>query len=133
MCSIGSGTMYSGLLNSSAPEQQIIGICIFKGMQIEPEQHDGMSKQSQKNQHCKIIDNYHFGGYARKDASLIHFMNQFFIETGIPTDFVYTGKLLFACLDLVKKDYFGPGSHMLIIHSGGLQGNASLPPGALLF
>jgi 1-aminocyclopropane-1-carboxylate deaminase len=35
---------------------------------------------------------------------------------------VYTGKLLYGILDLVKNDYFKPGTKILAIHSGGLQG-----------
>jgi len=77
--------------------------------------------------------NYHFGGYAKYDLTLIDFMNDFFRLTNIPTDFVYTGKLAFALFDLIKKDHFPTGSKILMIHSGGLQGNASLQKGSLIF
>ena len=82
---------------------------------------------------CHIIHDYHFGGYAKKTAKLISFMNEFFKQTGIPTDFVYTAKMFYALKDLVAADYFPPGSQILAIHSGGLQGNSSLPAGSLLF
>jgi 1-aminocyclopropane-1-carboxylate deaminase/D-cysteine desulfhydrase-like pyridoxal-dependent ACC family enzyme len=60
-------------------------------------------------------------------------MNNFFLSTGLPTDFVYTGKLFYAILDMLQKDFFPPGSKILVIHSGGLQGNQSLPAGMLAF
>jgi 1-aminocyclopropane-1-carboxylate deaminase len=60
-------------------------------------------------------------------------MNAWYTLTGIPSDFVYTGKLFFAVQDLLQKNYFPPGSKLLIIHSGGLQGNQSLPKGTLIF
>jgi 1-aminocyclopropane-1-carboxylate deaminase/D-cysteine desulfhydrase-like pyridoxal-dependent ACC family enzyme len=60
-------------------------------------------------------------------------MNEFFRQTGIPSDFVYTGKLFYACSDMVKKNDFPAGSRLLLIHSGGLQGNASLENGTLIF
>jgi 1-aminocyclopropane-1-carboxylate deaminase/D-cysteine desulfhydrase-like pyridoxal-dependent ACC family enzyme len=60
-------------------------------------------------------------------------MNSFYEQTGIPTDFVYTGKLCYAVTDMVKKNYFPAGSRLLLIHSGGLQGNTSLTKGTLIF
>jgi 1-aminocyclopropane-1-carboxylate deaminase len=34
---------------------------------------------------------------------------------------------------LLKENYFKEGSKILVIHSGGLQGNRSLPLGTLLY
>jgi 1-aminocyclopropane-1-carboxylate deaminase/D-cysteine desulfhydrase-like pyridoxal-dependent ACC family enzyme len=60
-------------------------------------------------------------------------MNEWYLHTGMPTDFVYTAKLFLAVIDLIKKGYFPAASRLLVIHSGGLQGNASLPAKTLLF
>jgi len=46
---------------------------------------------------------------------------------------VYTGKLFFAVNDLLRQGFFPTGSKILLIHSGGLQGNASLTKGTLIF
>ena len=80
-----------------------------------------------------IIHDYHFGGYAKHKPGLLSFMNEFYRQTGIPSDFVYTGKLFFAVTDLVRNGFFDAGSKLLVIHSGGLQGNASLETGMLMF
>ena len=130
MCCIGTGTMYAGLITSALPHQEVIGVQVLKGMESAPKQIMGIGHERAKG---KIMYNYHFGGYAKKTNELIQFINNFYSRTGIPTDFVYTGKLLFAFSDLVSKNYFPTGSSILIIHSGGLQGNASLPEGTLLF
>jgi 1-aminocyclopropane-1-carboxylate deaminase/D-cysteine desulfhydrase-like pyridoxal-dependent ACC family enzyme len=60
-------------------------------------------------------------------------MNEFFKTTSIPSDFVYTGKLFYGILDMIKNSLFPYGSNILLIHSGGLQGNLSLPKGTLIF
>ncbi len=65
---------------------------------------------------------YHFGGYARYNQRLIDFINSFKQKFGIPLDPIYTGKLFFGIMDLIRRDYFKPGSSLLILHSGGLQG-----------
>jgi 1-aminocyclopropane-1-carboxylate deaminase/D-cysteine desulfhydrase-like pyridoxal-dependent ACC family enzyme len=77
--------------------------------------------------------NYHHGGYAKKSTALIDFMNKFHQRTGIPTDFVYSGKLLFAVNELLKANHFPQNSKLLVIHCGGIQGNRSLPEGMLTF
>ncbi|MBC7472663.1 MAG: 1-aminocyclopropane-1-carboxylate deaminase/D-cysteine desulfhydrase [Candidatus Sericytochromatia bacterium] len=132
MCSIGTGTMYIGVVNSSEKEQQIIGIPALKGMVDLLDQYSLFIKEEKKDS-CKIFYDYHFGGYAKKNPELINFMNYFFEKNNIPTDFVYTAKLLYAFYDLLKKDYFPKNSKILIIHSGGLQGNISLPANTLNF
>lgn len=80
-----------------------------------------------------IIHDYHFGGYAKYTPALLSFMNEFYKQTSIPSDFVYTGKLFFAINDLVSNNFFNQGSKLLVIHSGGLQGNRSLSKGTLIF
>jgi 1-aminocyclopropane-1-carboxylate deaminase len=60
-------------------------------------------------------------------------MNDFYNRTTIPTDIIYTSKLVYAIEDLLKNNYFKPGSKILSIHSGGIQGNNSLKKGTLFF
>ena len=80
-----------------------------------------------------VVTGYEFGGYAKKNAQLINFMNEWYHATGIPSDFVYTGKLFYAVKDMIQKGFFTSGSQLLIIHSGGLQGNSSLGDKVLTF
>jgi 1-aminocyclopropane-1-carboxylate deaminase len=70
-----------------------------------------------------INDQYHMGGYARKNDALIAFIQNFQAKHEIPLDFVYTGKMMWGIFDLVQQGYFARGSRILAIHTGGLQGN----------
>jgi 1-aminocyclopropane-1-carboxylate deaminase/D-cysteine desulfhydrase-like pyridoxal-dependent ACC family enzyme len=81
----------------------------------------------------RLVHDYHFGGYAKYSAELLSFMNELYITLGIPTDFVYTAKLFYAILDMINNNLFVEGSSILVIHSGGLQGNLSLKRGTLIF
>ena len=58
-------------------------------------------------------------------------MNELWDFAQIPTDIVYTSKVLMAVAQLVKENYFASNSKVLVIHSGGLQGNRSLSKGVL--
>jgi 1-aminocyclopropane-1-carboxylate deaminase len=46
---------------------------------------------------------------------------------------VYTAKLFYGIMELIKEEYFPPYSKILAIHSGGLQGNQSVENGSLIF
>jgi 1-aminocyclopropane-1-carboxylate deaminase len=85
------------------------------------------------NGNWKTLQGYDQGGYARHPAPLIAFMNRFHGEQGIPSDIIYTAKLFLAIEELLDNGTFPSGSHILAIHSGGLQGNRSLIPGTLSF
>jgi 1-aminocyclopropane-1-carboxylate deaminase/D-cysteine desulfhydrase-like pyridoxal-dependent ACC family enzyme len=126
--------MLAGLARAALPHQQVIGISSLKIPSGEDNSLNTLVKPYAANQkNYTIFYDYHFGGYARKTDDLIRFMNAIYQQHDLPTDFVYTGKLLFGMLNLVKTDYFQPGSRILVVHSGGLQGNRSLPAGTLTF
>lgn len=130
-CASGTGTMTAGLTMSALPAQEVVSISVLKNnFQLEEDIQALAGSSSRKP---TIIHDYHFGGYAKHKPELITFMNKFYSHTSIPTDFVYTGKLFFAINDLVQENYFAPGSKLLLVHSGGLQGNSSLNKGTLIF
>jgi 1-aminocyclopropane-1-carboxylate deaminase len=130
-CAVGTGTMMAGIINHIRPDQKAIGISVMKN-------NTGLEEMirklvTDKLKYWKLIHDYPFGGYAKHEPALLKFMNEFYGQTGIPSDFVYTGKLFYAITDLVKKNFFPAGSRLLLLHSGGLQGNESLEPGSLIF
>jgi 1-aminocyclopropane-1-carboxylate deaminase len=130
IAAMGSGTTLAGLAQAALPQQKVIGISVLKNaFSLEQE----VSNLLHNNESFTINHDYSFGGYAKKTPELLTFMNEFFRNTSIPTDFVYTGKLFFAVQDLIKKQYFQSSDRLLVIHSGGLQGNRSLSNGTLIF
>lgn len=129
-CAVGTGTMMAGLMNALTG-QQVIGISAMKNnLQLEEAVRQLLTEPQQQVQ---LFHDYHFGGYAKHKPALLSFMNELYRTTSIPSDFVYTGKLFYAINDLAAKDFFPPGSKILLIHSGGLQGNRSLSKDTLIF
>ncbi|MGO4288629.1 1-aminocyclopropane-1-carboxylate deaminase/D-cysteine desulfhydrase [Chitinophaga sp. RAB17] len=132
LCAVGTGTTLAGLINSALPHQQVIGIPVLKGAQyLDKEVSDLLHPAN--TTHWELLHDYHGGGYAKKTPVLIDFINTFYADTGIPTDIIYTGKLVMAFRDLAQQGYFPDNSKVLLIHTGGLQGNLSLSPGVLSF
>jgi 1-aminocyclopropane-1-carboxylate deaminase len=132
VAAVGTGTMLSGLIEASNSNQKVIGINVLKNnFSLQQEIEQLISKERKRS--FSLIHDYHFNGYAKYSQTLIDFMNKWYLDTGIPSDFVYTGKLFFAVDDLARKNYFPFDSKILVIHSGGLQGNDSLKKGTLIF
>ncbi len=133
VCAIGTGTMFAGLVNCAMPHQKVIGISVLKNnFSIYDEVLQLLNDKTAADR-SEIIHGYHFGGYAKHPAQLIAFMNETWLESGLPTDIVYTAKTLYAVKQLIINGKIPGGSRVLMIHSGGLQGNASLQKGALPF
>ena len=116
-CAVGTGGTLAGLVNSSAENQRVLGFTSLKGDFLK---EDICNFTPRKN--WELSGGYHFGGYAKVDEGLIEFINLFKSQTRISLDPVYTGKMMFGILDMVKQGFFTPGSSILAIHSGGLQG-----------
>jgi 1-aminocyclopropane-1-carboxylate deaminase len=70
----------------------------------------------------ELIADYHFGGYGKINEELVRFINDFYQQTKIPLDPVYTGKMMYGIVELISKGYFPKGAKILAIHTGGLQG-----------
>lgn len=116
-CAVGTGGTISGIINSAFEHQKIIGFPALKGDFLS---NDIRKFVTRDNWH--LILEYHFGGYGKTKEELISFLNQFYGQTAIPLDPIYTGKMMFGIIDLIEKDYFPNNSKILAIHTGGLQG-----------
>lgn len=116
--SMGTGTTMEGLVKAIVERNlptKVWGISSLKNnfeLDRKMSLYPGESYQ--------IFHNYHRGKYAKSDTELITFIQNFYTETGIKTDTVYTGKMLMAVDDLIKKGEITAEQKVLCIHTGGL-------------
>ncbi|MEY4603157.1 MAG: hypothetical protein RIT43_449 [Bacteroidota bacterium] len=73
----------------------------------------------------RVMSDFHFGGYGRYTPELLDFMEQFYQETNIPLDPVYTGKAMFALMDYCRNNP-QEEEHLLFIHTGGIEGGRNI-------
>lgn len=132
LSAVGTGTTLAGLVQASKSNQQVLGISSLKNnLELEAAVHNMLPPPGKSN--WQINHAFHFGGYAKHKPELIRFMNDWYQLTGIPSDFVYTGKMFYAFHQLWSQQYFPENSNILLVHTGGLQGNRSLPAGTLIY
>lgn len=130
LCSVGSGTMLKGLSRKISEQQELIGITAMK---IKSEDKINFSNTLGRQKNIQIFTEYAGKGYGKADDELIFFMNQMFQLNQLPLDFVYTAKLMNAIPDLLKRGIINQNKNLLVIHSGGLQGNHALSSSTLQF
>ncbi len=129
----GTGTMISGILLSAPESMKVIGVSALKG--------DFMTDEIKKNLQWYLMDDEavkeylplltiwndaHFGGYGKCPKELQTFIRSFYDKTNIPLDGIYTGKVVHAVSKQALEGKFESGSKVMIVHSGGIQGNEGL-------
>ena len=115
---VGTGGTLSGIINSSLENQLVLGFPALKGAFLT----DQIKSNKINKYNWKLISDYHFGGYAKINKELITFSNKFYQKTGILLDPVYTNKMFYGIVDMIKNKKFPSGTRVLAIHTGGLQG-----------
>lgn len=125
-CAIGTGTTFRGIAASAAAEQTVIGVPVLKIQKSEEAAFIQLHTQATGDCTKQVLFGYARKGYGRSDEALLSFIQAFYQKTGIPTDMVYTGKLMMALNELLKNNLLPENSRALVIHTGGLLGNRSL-------
>jgi 1-aminocyclopropane-1-carboxylate deaminase/D-cysteine desulfhydrase-like pyridoxal-dependent ACC family enzyme len=128
----GTGATLAGILLSLNKKQRAIGFSAFKGgdfLYDEVKLHAQNVLQDAFPNHeldkaFEIDTEFHFGGYGKINAELISFMQEFHSHFNIKLDPVYTAKMAFGVFEKIKRGDFKPGTRILMIHTGGLQGLA---------
>jgi 1-aminocyclopropane-1-carboxylate deaminase/D-cysteine desulfhydrase-like pyridoxal-dependent ACC family enzyme len=129
----GTATTLAGILLAAQTEQSVISIPVLKGITDTKERVKHLTGLQTAFKNLEILDQYHFGGYAKRTDALIAFINHCWLQYRLPLDFIYTAKMFFGIIDSIKNDIFKKGSKIICLHTGGLQGNKSLPLNCILF
>ncbi|MFN4081811.1 MAG: 1-aminocyclopropane-1-carboxylate deaminase/D-cysteine desulfhydrase [Saprospiraceae bacterium] len=102
-------------------DRRFVNDAVFRSriLAARPELRDWLDKQPCAYQY--VVD-YDYGGFARRHPALIPFHERFVADTGIRLDPVYTLKMFMGLYDMLAAGAFEPGSVVVGVHTGGLQG-----------
>ena len=126
----GTGGTLAGLVAHLPAHQKVLGFPALKGgdflyndieqlLDVYYAKHNLDREQTQHR--YELITDYHFGGYAKKKPELLAFIEHFMEQQQMPLEWIYTGKMFYGLYDLVKKNYFSPGTKILALHTGGIR------------
>jgi len=112
------------IVSQSQLQPKVTGIAVLKNAHYLNQEIVSLlelAKIKQNNNWC-LQTEFHHGGYAKVPPELNHFCAQFSLQTGIPVEPIYTGKMFYGLFKLIEQGYFKPGEHIVALHTGGLQG-----------
>lgn len=122
----GTGTSVAGLAAGIDSTKLALGFSVLKGEGGLGDVISTTYRQlcaSDTTANWRLISGFHAGGYGKKHPEyLTQFWQSFERTSGIPLDPVYTLKLFWGIDSLARQGYWPPGSRIVAIHSGGLQG-----------
>lgn len=122
---VGTGGTIAGLIAGMNQQTQVVGISVLKNGEFLVDE----VKNHLKNFSDRVYGNwcietsYHHGGYAKTNPQLFEFIREMNQQHQLPLDPVYTAKLMWGVIDMIEKEKFTRGSKVLMLHTGGLQGN----------
>lgn len=130
-CASGTGATLAGLIFAIEAEETtinktVIGFSALKGGEFLATEVSNFLGNKRIKSNWRIESRFHFGGYAKTNNELIRFMHQFKSQYDITLDAVYTAKMFYGLFELIKSGTFKPGTVIIAVHSGGLQGNKGL-------
>lgn len=111
-CAYGTGTTFRGMAKSLAKQQTLTAVNVLK---YEAKSH---------LINTSVLNQYHCGGYAKHTPKLLEFKKQFENTFSITLDYVYTSKLFLAVMSEIDQGKLDKSANVLVVHSGGLQGNS---------
>jgi 1-aminocyclopropane-1-carboxylate deaminase len=117
----GTGTTLAGLIAAIDDQVSVLGFAALKNAGFLNKDVNSLLKQSKNNWLINL--DYHFGGFASTTPELLNFMSDFEAKTKIQLEPIYTGKMMYALYDLIRKGHFNAGQRIIAVHTGGLQGD----------
>ncbi|MCF6299000.1 MAG: pyridoxal-phosphate dependent enzyme [Thiomicrorhabdus sp.] len=123
---VGTGATLAGLIKyAPLKNRTILGVPVIKqGNYLLPQIHEWIKEEPTNP--WQLLTEYHCGGYAKTPPYLLEQKQQFEEEFGIQLDPVYTAKMVYAFYQELKQNKIPPGSTVILLHTGGLQGNNKL-------
>lgn len=119
---VGTGGTLTGVVAGLQGQRHVIGVSALKGSFHRDEITKLFSRYVGRTfENWEVLDNYHFGGYAKTTEGLLHFIQETNREHQLPLEHVYTGKMIMAIIEEIQKGRFEKGSTILALHTGGLQ------------
>lgn len=129
---VASGGTMAGLvkyLAENAFKTQVLGVAVLRGEGYLEQTVSDLLAQSgcefdRAMHNWRILHDqaFHCGGYAKVSGALTEFQRSFFCEHNIALDKVYNAKSFFALKQLLSQNKLSKFHNIMILHTGGLQG-----------
>ena len=122
VCPTGSGGTLAGLIEGAPQHTKLLGVAVLKQALYLIDEIKQLSNKANQQQNWQLLCDFHDGGYGKFSDDLWQFCQTFSEQHAIPLEPIYSGKMLYAVWQLIEQGYFSEGTHIIAVHTGGLQG-----------
>lgn len=122
----GTGTTLAGLVLGEQGRRLVYGALAVPASHGVAEQVGALLRQAGRPDRGYRLIEAARGGFARLDDELHDFILSGERASGLVLEPLYTGKALMALRQYVGAGYLEPGSRLIFVHTGGLQGRRAL-------
>ncbi|WP_426133795.1 1-aminocyclopropane-1-carboxylate deaminase/D-cysteine desulfhydrase [Pseudomonas sp. PWP3-1b2] len=112
----GTGTTLAGLVMAEAGAHHVYG-----AMAVPDDHGVAQNVEAIVSGGYELLDASR-GGFAKVDTQLLDFIDTTQQACGLPLEPLYTGKALLALKQHIEAGRFAPGTRLIFVHTGGLQG-----------
>ncbi|MGH8387863.1 MAG: 1-aminocyclopropane-1-carboxylate deaminase/D-cysteine desulfhydrase [Pseudomonas sp.] len=124
----GTGTTLAGLVLAEAGEHSVYGALAVPDDHGVAQQVERILEEAGARRSSYELIDASRGGFAKVDPPLLEFIDQAERASGIPLEPLYTGKALLSLKQQVETGKFAPGTRLIFVHTGGLQGRRGFNP-----
>ncbi|WOE66855.1 pyridoxal-phosphate dependent enzyme [Aeromonas allosaccharophila] len=121
-----SGGTLAGLIAGKRDREQILAIAVLKGGGFIADEVCRLHPAAASIPGWRIALDHHDGGYAKFSPALWQWVQNFSANTGLPLEPIYSGKAMWGLFRELAAGHIAPGSKIVFIHTGGMQGLAGL-------
>ena len=120
----GTGATLAGLLAGMQGRGRVIGVAVLKNADYLHREIALLLRQAgyPAYDNYTLLTDRHHGGYGKAPPELRRFCAAFALETGVPVEPVYTGKLFHAISQMARTGALREDERIVAVHTGGLQG-----------
>ena len=121
-----SGGTLAGLIAGKRDREQILAIAVLKGGGFIADEVCRLHPAAANIPGWRIALDHHDGGYAKFSPALWQWVQDFSATTDLPLEPIYSGKAMWGLFRELAAGRIAPGSKIVFIHTGGMQGLAGL-------
>ena len=121
-----SGGTLAGLIAGKRDREQILAIAVLKGGCFIADEVCRLHPAAASIPGWRIALDHHDGGYAKFSPTLWQWVQDFSATTDLPLEPIYSGKAMWGLFRELAAGRIAPGSKIVFIHTGGMQGLAGL-------
>lgn len=115
---VGSGGTIAGL--ASGTQAKVTGIAAVRDTSLNDKIKQLLGEKDRHN--WQLNFDYADKGFGKFSDELLNFMYQMQEAFQLTLEPIYTAKMFNGFFGLIKQGYFAPGSKVVLLHTGGLQG-----------